>query len=77
MIPAMAEHGGETDSVGQTRRSRLYDYVDASEPRRQRPPRKARAQGASRRRYRVSSDVRGIVPDGVAVDADGGTGDVR
>ncbi|WDM16388.1 hypothetical protein J3S85_35850 [Streptomyces lavenduligriseus] len=35
MIRAMAEHGGKTDSVGRARRSRLYDYVDASEPGRQ------------------------------------------
>ncbi|MEV4336357.1 hypothetical protein [Streptomyces sp. NPDC049590] len=31
----MAEHGGTTGSAGQARRSRLYDYVDASEPGRQ------------------------------------------
>ncbi|WP_258564837.1 hypothetical protein [Streptomyces sp. WELS2] len=28
----MAEHGGKIDSVGQARRSRLYDYVGAAEP---------------------------------------------
>ncbi|MFF4717471.1 hypothetical protein ACFY2V_39670 [Streptomyces eurythermus] len=31
----MAEHGGRNDSVGQARRSRLYDYVDATEAGRQ------------------------------------------
>ncbi|MCL3996137.1 hypothetical protein [Streptomyces lavenduligriseus] len=31
----MSEHGGEAVSAEQARRSRLYDYVDASEPGRQ------------------------------------------
>ncbi|GGS78779.1 hypothetical protein GCM10010206_46530 [Streptomyces cinerochromogenes] len=32
MIPDMAEHGGDANSTGNVRRSRLYDYADVAVP---------------------------------------------